>query len=158
MKPDTFDIPAYKFGLLKLNGDALKKGKITESALNNAINAGIRFKQLNLIPFEDVDGLLTSEVRSLLKIEGPLILVYYIGYKSYTIQESGVKFIGTTVLDDNFIERYPGKTIDELFEIAFENNYRNLTDENLKKAANCFFERYQDNTHQDTIKRINKLV
>lgn len=158
MKPDTFDIPAYKFGLVKINEELKNKEELTESTITNALNRASYNQQLKVIPFEDLDGLSVTEVRDLLKIEGPLILACYMGYKSFNMQEEWINFIATYSLSNSFIEGYPDKTIDGLFEIALESSYINLNDEKARKAARCFFERYQDNTHQDTVERISKLI
>lgn len=69
MKENTYDVPAYKFFIIKIN-DGKKEHSPVEYThiLYNNPNKSLR------IPFEDIDGLTIQEVKDLLHISDIVLL------------------------------------------------------------------------------------
>lgn len=159
---DSFDIPAYKFGIIKLNNDVALK--LLERANENIpmtfdfIKQICQFNELSLIPFDDVDGLTIKEVQEALKIRGSIIMSCYnhVNFLNPQKNHSQVNLLNSFILLKDEVEANQNTPIDQAMEKMLENGYSNYPEE-VKKMCRCFFERYQDKTHQDTVDRINKI-
>ncbi len=159
---DSYDIPAYKFGIIKLNNDVALK--LLERANNNipmifdVINQVGQFNEVSLIPFDDVDGLTIKEVQEALKIRGPIIMSCYnhINFINPQKDYSQANLLNSFVLSKDVVEANQNTSIDQAMEQMLESGYSNYPEE-AKRMCRCFFERYQDKTHQDTVDRINKI-
>lgn len=138
MKENTFDIPAYKFGIL----------------LNNN----------QIIPFEDVDGLLPTEINSIVGATSFKFVAYY-GTAKREVQSAGKsEFIKTnrmihlvTVTFQEISLQAKNESIDKLIERKLETLINEEIKKNQERAIKCFFERYQDRDHQATLSRLKKI-
>lgn len=138
MKPDTFDIPAYKFAIKLPNGD--------------------------YVPFENFDGLTLGEVYSLIwntlqerkytydAKKRPIIFVSYFGEDCPNKKELFSLTFSKEKIDEN-----KDLLIDKIIEKDLEILYDVVDKLSIKKSIRCFFERYQDKNHQDTLSRIKKI-
>ena len=151
MKNDTFDIPAYKFCILRDN-------RIDKDTLK--VMPKIVFNESQMIPFENVDGLTVGEVESFLDTN-PILCMCYIDCGRDKLSDSGIiHTVGTLCLDSDFINVYQDMSIDDAFCMLLEENYFNKEIEEievLQKVARCFFERYKDFSHNDTKERVKRL-
>lgn len=150
MKENTYDVPAYKFFIVKIN-DGKKEHSPDEYThiLYNNPNRIIR------IPFEDVDGLTIQEVKDLLH-RSDIVLLSCISYEGEPgiLQHSVLNIFYVDFKDDNLKE---DDTIDKVFERLMEKNYMQV-DDTAKRVMQCYFERYQDKSYEKTKQRIMSLV
>ncbi len=159
----TFDIPAYKFAILKVTGsyknqidlyshNLEKVEKITNQAIENNF--------VELIPFEYVDGLTVEETQQVLKLTSPILTCCYVEYSSITAGDDTkqriINILHTLVLSKEETGNNPTTKIDELIEKSWEKIYSVVNDK-AKRIIRCFFERYQDASHQETVERVKKL-
>lgn len=138
MKSNTFDIPAYKYAIKLTNG--------------------------KYVPFDNFDGLTLKEVYYILWNENDKKKYPYheknnsISFVCYYGEECpNKKEIFSLVFSKEKVEEYKDLYIDKVIENDLEILYNNIEKPSIKKAIRCFFERYQDNTHQDTLSRIKKI-
>lgn len=159
MKPDTFNIPAYQFVLLNIGETLLDDAKtITPSMVENTIRYVDQCGAIATIPFEYVDGLTISEIRQYTNIKGPIILMCFVGHENFIPYGKWKNSLHIMYLDNIYTSKNKDKPIDQAFEEAFEQNYAlQETSPILKKVARCFFERYQDKSHEQTVDRIKRL-
>ena len=150
MKENTYDVPAYKFFIVKIN-DGKKEHSPDEYThiLYNNPNRSLR------IPFEDIDGLTIQEVKDLLH-RSDIVLLSCISYEgeSGILQHSVLNIFYVDFKDDNLKE---DDTIDKVFECLMEKNYMQV-DDTAKRVMQCYFERYQDKSYEKTKQRIMSLV
>ena len=150
MKENTYDVPAYKFFIVKIN-DGKKEHSPDEYThiLYNNPNRIIR------IPFEDVDGLTIQEVKDLLH-RSDIVLLSCISYEGEPgiLQHSVLNIFYVDFKDDNLKE---DDTIDKVFEYLMEKNYMQV-DDTSKRTMRCYFERYQDKSYEKTRQRISSLM
>ena len=169
MKKKTYDIPAYKVGIIKItNGN---EGKHSRDDYSDAAKNG----DVMVIPFEDIDGLEVQEVQQLIKTKELMVQFYY-GYTGWKINASpfstyghykndrnnamsSTKGIFTLYLyiDEETLEKNKTTPVDQVVEHVLEDFYTNFTDAE-KKCACCFFERYQDKDYKLTNQRVKKLI
>lgn len=160
MKENTFDVPAFKFFLIKVNDNkALHTRKEYENSLNN--------RNFYMIPFENIDGLRVEEACDLLGIND-FLLIGTMYYKSsnnflYSVantlkysEDMGICSFRGIYLDECFLKTRLKKRIDKIFEELMERDYM-ISDEYTKRIYRCFFERYQDGSFQKTKERVKKL-
>lgn len=158
---ETFDIPAYKFGVLKLEenyNELLEFSGNSSEMLFHILTKSIKNGEIMIIPFNNVDGLTTGEVKDVLNLKGPLVMGCY---SECTIYSQGTKtksmyILHTFALAKEEVETNMDKPFDQMIEGLLEDIYPNAK-ENVKRIIRCFFERYQDITHQDTVERIQKI-
>ena len=150
MKENTYDVPAYKFFIVKIN-DGKRKHSANEYTylLQNNPNCILR------IPFEDVDGLTIHKVKGLLHTSDTS-LFDCIAYKNEygMFQSSAAIAIYVDFKDVNIKE---DDTIDKVFERQMEKNYTGA-DDTANRMMRCYFERYQDKSYEKTRQRILSLM
>lgn len=156
----SFDVPAYKFGILKLNDpyrETIERNGDDSSIVYECIEEAIGFAA-DFIPFESVDGLTVEEVKNALALNGPIIFICYNYFTIFNNREKSewLKPIDVLVLDKKTVNANLSMQIDQVIEKAFEKSYAKSS-EDEKKVMKCFFERYQDGTHQDTVERVKFL-
>lgn len=150
MKENTFDIPAYKFFVMKIND-----GRAAHSLVsyNDYIKDLDKFSDLIKIPFENIDGLTIAEVRDLLN-QTDLLLACA---TTYQIDKDWQRFdIIKTIYIDLDYDDIKKETIDKAIE-KWMMLFYNENDEITRKVYRCFFERYQDGSYEKTKERIKKL-
>lgn len=149
MKENTYDVPAYKFFIIKIN-DGKKEHSPDEYThiLYNNPNRSLR------IPFEDIDGLTIQEVKDLLHISD-IVLLGCNAYEDHGVfQHSVLNIFYVDFKDDNLKE---DDTIDKIFECLMKKNYMQV-DDTSKRTMRCYFERYQDKSYEKTRQRISSLM
>lgn len=159
MKPETFDIPAYQFAILNIGSTLLDETEmITPEMVECTVNYTNKCGYTKSIPFEYVDGLTIGEVRNYTDIKGPIILMCYVGHEGFNRNGSYITGLQCVYLDNNYTSKNIEKPIDQAFEEVFEQHYMHQgTNPITKKVARCFFERYQDKSHEQTVDRIKRL-
>ena len=155
MKKQTYDVPAYKVGIVVIPGK-----KNVEHTIEDYQSA-IETKQAIIVPFEDVDGLLVKEVQELLNTK-EVFLQFYNQYQNWDLKicnqlslNLGRKF-KLWFFIGNILEENLTIPIDRLVENTIEDLYDTL-DSEQKRCAHCFFERYQDKSYELTKERIKRL-
>lgn len=163
---NSFDIPAYNFGILKFN-DAYKRllkkngndGDFIQGCIKEATESyGSYGSYIDIIPFEYIDGLTLEEVKTFLNLDGPIVLSCYAYCKSFNSAGVQNKFslLHNFIFLENKVNENLSEQIDKMMEELCEEHYANSSTK-LKRVLRCFLERYQDNSHQDTFMRIKKL-
>ena len=154
MKKKTYDVPAYKVGLILIEGER----NIEHSKEDYEL--AIKTQREIVVPFEDVDGLSVREVQALLSTK-EIYLCFYYRFQSESLKnnrmaqnEAGIFKVGVHISE--FKEETLDKPIDEVIENTLEDMYDILEPEQ-KRFAYCFFERYQDKNYKKTKKRIKRL-
>lgn len=169
MKKKTYDIPAYKVGIIKITN-----GIEAKYSVDDYIDAE-KDGNVMIIPFEDVDGLEVQEVQQLIKTEELMVQFYY-GYTAWRINNStsttyetyknvrnnqtglsSGRFTLFLYIDEETLEKNKTTPVDQVVEHLLEDFYTDLTDAE-KKCACCFFERYQDKDYKVTNQRVKKLI
>ena len=134
MRENTFDVPAYKFFILKIN-DGLKMHSY--SYYQSLISRGFQGKH-TLIPFENIDGLEVGEMRNLIKISEILILgaTYYEECTNncyiHNLANINTLYFSSECLDDK-----KNLTIDKICEERMEQEYLR-SDDYTKKCIDAF--------------------
>lgn len=157
MYKDSYDIPAYKFALIRSKSSELET---IESNIND-------FKNTRVFSFDDLDGLTIREIDKMIYLNDLKFICYYsVDELKFSLNQilnwsksnlnyhylfSTIKY----VLDLNDLEA-SDKRIDEVIEEKLMAAYPSASFEE-KKIFNCFFERYQDRTHEDTVQRVYKM-
>lgn len=143
MKPNTYDVPAYRFALVKFKNDMLRYTTDIKEICNALrMNSNDFF----LIPFEQVDGLTGNEVKDLLNQNYSTVMLICYNYCSNENESPKQLYIniiltvGPILLDD-------AKPIDKQFEEVMIANYDKSL--NYSKAIRCFLERYQYSNRED---------
>ncbi len=156
MKNETYDVPGYKFGILKINDHDYYSQKMREnnSELNDIIDKAIDYRHAEVIPFDYVDGLKLKEVQAIIGGELPIIACCYVEYISsgFTVN---ISLLQRYIFSEEYIREQQEEPIDKAIEKLCVSNY-NFSDD-FKRMANCFFERYQDKSYLATKERINKI-
>lgn len=160
MKLDTFNVPAYKFALVRIGNGKVPKNMEREDRLRllerelDSFEGTFVLNGIQLLPFEDVDGLTYNEVFDILNTDyNEMIFICYYGGIS-AVPNSRKRIFSLYICED---EENINKPLDKLIEKLLEEKYINSSVLE-KQAIRCFFERYQDKTHQDTIARVKKLI
>ena len=150
MKENTYDVPAYKFFIVKIN-DGKREHSVNEYTYLLQNNP----KPCLPIPFEDVDGLTINEVKEFIHINDT-VLLGCISYKDeYGILRSNrATAIFVDFKDDNMKDE---DTIDKVFEWQIEKYYMEV-DDTAKRMFRCYFERYQDKSYEKTRQRILSFI
>lgn len=91
MKNDTFDIPAYKFCILR---------DIDQNDMENLDEKNQRyiFNERQMVPFENVDGLTISEIQNLLNAELIVCACYIDGGMSQWYKRESKKIRKSKIL------------------------------------------------------------
>ena len=157
MKKQTYDVPAYKVGILAIQNERNKNHTVED--YQRAIDS----QRVTIVPFEDVDGLLVSELQELLGLKEVMVQFYYKYQTQEIVRSSRMHYdqaivyamwfyIGEDILEENL-----SKPIDQVIEEILEELY-DKQDETEQRYANCFFERYQDKSYELTKQRIKRLT
>ena len=156
MKKNTYDVPAYKMGIVLINRG--ERQYFEPRDYSRAISAG----KVKIIPFEAVDGLLVSEVQDILKNK-ELYIQFFCSYQNKTLKENNeftlqehINLRKSLYFDRNVLTQNLAKPVDQVIEEELERLYKHM-DEKDKRFANCFFERYQDQNYELTKQRIKRL-
>lgn len=154
MKKKTYDVPAYKVGLILIEGEENIEHSIYDYEW--AIDKG---KEI-IVPFEDVDGLSVREVQEWLHIE-EIYLQFYYQFQSQNLKINQISKHAATAYKTwffigNIQEEDLDTPIDQVIENTMEKLYDTMDDE-AKTYIHCFFERYQDKSYDITKERIKRL-
>lgn len=152
MRDNTYDIPAYKFALVKFDFDILRECKDC-----NAVKKYI-YNNPNLcyfIPFENFDGLTVEELKSLFcQHHNNFYFVCYtsLSYSrgSGTVNEYKFSF-GLLLLDLDI-----GVRIDEEIKNFMINNLKTRNAE-VQRVFGCFLERYCYRSQDEVTNEITKV-
>lgn len=151
MKKQTYDVPAYKFGIAKIS--CSQKG---ESYSVQDYQYALQNARCAVIPFENVDGLTMEEIKDFIGIKE----LHFLSYMRYEDQTADIKenyFVMMQVyVDEQLLNKNSNTPIDQIIEKTLEDNYDKF-DYRQKKACCCFFERYQDREYELTKERIKRL-
>ena len=142
MKNDTFNIPALKF--------------VVGRNIEPTITGNIR-EVRNTIDFENIDGLTASDILATYlfgRVYRGLSLYCYFGVDDNNFKKNE---IFSLMVSREELMQNEDETVDKIIEGKLEEMFVNNEDIHVRKAIQCFFERYQDNTHQDTLSRIKKI-
>ena len=150
MKENTYDVPAYKFFIVKIH-DGKREHSVNEYtySLQNNPNCILR------IPFEDVDGLTIHEVKGLLDTSDIALLgciAYAVGTIVFQCSLTNVFYV-----DFKDVNIKEDDTIDKVFERLMEKNYTGA-DDTANRMMRCYFERYQSKSYEKTRQRILSLM
>ena len=156
MKKNTYDVPAYKMGIVLINRGEHQYFELRD--YSRAISTG----KVKIIPFEAIDGLLVSEVKDILKNK-ELYIKFFCSYQNITLKENNESTIQEQInlryglyFDSNALSENLNKPVDQVIEEGLEKIYKNMNEKD-KRFANCFFERYQDQNYELTKQRIKRL-
>lgn len=154
MKPDTYDIPAYKFAILVSKENIYSKNARDYFAY---LVSQVNYNNVNTIPWENFDGLNVRDVLELTEQEH-ICLSCYVGWQASDICTCyNTNIRNTLLLDSSFLTAHIDEPIDKVVESAMMQKY-NLSNSDTKIVYKCFFERYQDKSHEETLQRIQKLT
>ena len=154
MKPNTFDIPAYKFAIII-------PAQIIIAANDKDYEIGIQQMLSNVetfqVPFSEFDGLTVKETLDLVQQYG----IFFVGYiggwpKAFNNPTPNCSAIINILFTPNMLQNHLDLPLDIAIVNYFEDYYAEAF-ETEKKAIRCFFERYQDPSHEDTVARVAKL-
>ena len=155
MKENTFDVPAYKFFVLKIN-DGLSSHNVS---YYNFYLSKTNPRDINLIPFENVDGLEISEIRDLIGTNEVFVFgsLYYERWNNSNNHIDNIANIKPIYLSKEYLDNRKDKTIDKVCEEYMEDHYVDSSD-STRRMYRCFFERYQDKNYEKTLDRVRKLA
>ncbi len=147
MKNNTFDIPAYKFALVKFDEDISKDKYTTDFMINNP-------DKIHIIPFENVDGLTAKDIKLLFHQEHNYFLfICYISFdykNKFGIEYRFQNFILPILLD------IPDEIRIDTFIRDHMQKWYNNTTEDFQKIFGCFLERYCYQDQTEVLKRIKE--
>ena len=157
MYKDTYNVPAYNFALIR-------SGNYDLTSVNNDV---VDFNKMDVFSFDDLDGLTVKEIEILLGLDNlKFVCCYGVDELKFALDHilscnrNGYNyrhsfFIVKYILDLKGLE-VSDKRIDEIIEERLMNAYPSANEEE-KRVFNCFFERYQDKTYQDTVNRTYRM-
>lgn len=111
--------------------------------------------EASLIPFDNVDGLTVEETLRTLQTKD-----FAICCSANWKTQSGinqVQILDTTTFPASALINSKNESIDQLVENNYENLYKEQP-ESTRRIYRCFFERYQDNSYEETKERVKKLT
>lgn len=138
MLPNTYDVPAYKFALVKFDDDILRGcddwNAVSDFMVDNP-------SRCHIIPFENFDGLTAKELKSLFCQEHNNF--YFVGYNSMSyIRISGKRENYNSVLFSLLVLNLDEDVrIDESIKNYMINSYKTY-DAQTQRLFRCFLERY----------------
>lgn len=152
MRDNTYDIPAYKFALVKFNYDILGECKDWNTVTNYVFNNP---SLCSFIPFENFDGLTVEELKPLF-CQGHNN--FYFGcYTSLsyprgrdTVNQHSILF-SLLLLNLGMEER-----IDEVIKNHMINNYKTCNAEE-QRVFRCFLERYCYRSQDEVTNEITRV-
>lgn len=147
---NNYDIPAYKFGIVKYN-NKYNRGKALDESKDFQLWANVAIENATIIPFENIDGLKASAVQGILKIDGPCSFVCYIEHNDQSsINHKSI--IHRIDFPSSYLEKYASMTIDSIVENVYTNEYENLGE--YQEVAKCFIQRYQTESFEEAKRKI----
>lgn len=154
MKKQTYDVPAYRVGIVQIrNSDP------SVSYTPEEYERAIKERRAYIMPFEFVDGLECQEVQTFLKIKD-VMLEFYVEHNSRSLDGFTSQIQTRTeawiYIDGDLLEENKTTPIDQVVEYSLEEFYDEM-DPLQKRCANCFFERYQDKSYELTKERVKRL-
>lgn len=149
MRENTFDVPAYKFFVLKPHDNIRIRGI---DAYNDFFHQR-SFFPATPIPFEDIDGLEVDEVRDVLGTDEICVFSAVCWKDDSTLHLWGINplYFSKKCLDSN-----KDMTIDALCEQAMADLYMASNDK-TQRIYRCFFERYQYKSYEKTKEKIRMI-
>lgn len=154
MKQNSYDVPAYKFGIFKFKNTYGGNGKRpTSKQLQDAL--GSQSDNLDFIPFDNVDGLMINEVEECLNTKDILFVMYTQSSVNTPYgREDNLRTYFQIYMN---LDEEEG-TIEEALGATLAGGYCNELDKpTSQRAVKCFFERYLDYSPRKTKKRIKYL-
>lgn len=159
MKENSYDGKGLKFGILvselfPLNKKSSEEG-LKEDNYLQYIQELLK-RKIQLIDFDSIDGLTIEEIEELFQKILPENLIIFMMYNKVDYFTNNSKNTSISLKHTIVIERdkfRKDKRIDEIIEDTIFKNYSSY-DDNLRKYANCFLERYRYGTKEETDKKI----
>lgn len=153
MKRDNFDIPSYKFYFVRneTSFPIITKYGYQELLLQKE-------KKYSLIPYEEVEGLLFDDIVDIFKSEiflGCFCEFESIGKRTYRLPIFLASMYSLNESDVDFY-KITNKPVDEVITKHLEQKYAQASDYE-KRIYRCFFERYQDLSHNATVERVKRI-
>lgn len=111
--------------------------------------------EASLIPFDNVDGLTVEETLRTLQTKD-FAICCTVNWKAQT-GPNQVQILDTLVFPASTLINEKNVSIDQLVENEYEYRYMEVP-ESTRRIYRCFFERYQDNSYQETKERVKKLT
>lgn len=149
MKDNTFNVPAYNFSIIIMNQPAIQK-EVNECEYNRAMKQDA----VSIIPFDNVDGLTVEETLKTLQRDD-FAVCCTANWKTQT-GINQVTLLDTLIFPSSVLRKSLTVSIDQLVENNYERRYMEAK-ESTRRIYRCFFERYQDNNHQETKERVKKI-
>lgn len=153
MRDNTYDIPAYKFALVKFDYDILGEYKDWNTLRNYLNNNPTLY---HFIPFENFDGLTVEELKQLFCQRHNNF--YFICYSSLSyIGRYGMEAKNDVIFSlllwklDNMELR-----IDEIIKNHMINNYKTYNAE-AQRVFRCFLERYCYRSQDEVTNEITRV-
>lgn len=159
MKENSYDGKELKFGILVSELFSLKQRNLEDFSKDidykKYVQELIKTK-IQLIDFDDIDGLTIEELEELLPKNLPENLIIFMMYNKVDYFSNNSKNTSVSLKHTIVIERdkfRKDKRIDEIITDTIFRDYSSYN-ENLKKYANCFLERYRYGTKEETDQKI----
>ena len=151
MKKNTYDVQAYQFRIFTSNKEYKSCG---DNEWQDFLLSITRDPSFLSIPWENVDGLTIKEVLECLNRD----YIFLTGGVALVNEDwdSLYRTIYTFSLEPSFLSQNKEKRIDEIIEEIMEKQYKNANVE-AQRLFKCFFQRYQDNSYEETVERVKKL-
>ncbi len=154
MKPDTYNIPAYKFEII-IPIEPINATSDFESVTK--FNSSIATGKIISIPWESFDGLTIADAFKYLERKDFMFLCSVTwendNRSSLTTTKNGLFNIGFRF---DLTKDFANMRVDKAIESYMEEQYSKAS-ETEKKVFRCFFERYQDRNYEETKERIKRL-
>lgn len=154
MKRETYDLPAYKFAII---ASRKRTYATTDEEYTKELDSAIQRGNCIIVPWENVDGLTIREVLTVLNKKGFIFACYADWEDRYEIPfKHNFQMFYLLTITPKFAQEKSDEPVDKVIENQMLANYTNAND-TVKKVCRCFFERYQDRSHQETVDRIRKI-
>jgi len=154
MKDYTFDIPAYKFALLKFNDDFLANAHNVDECVDYLL---LDINRATFLPFEKFDGLTFDELKSLFNQKHYNFLMVCYNYFEYVdiFGEKGRNWslFHPVFIDGGHINVIGSKRIDEFIRDFMLENYEKVNT-TARRVFTCFLERYCFEDKKETLMRL----
>lgn len=153
MRDNTYDIPAYKFALVKFEYDILGECKDRNTVKNYVVNNP---SLCYCIPFENFDGSTVEELKPVFcQRHNNFYFVCYNSF-SYTTRMGGMVnqyniLFSLLLLDLGMEER-----IDEVIKNYMINNYK-ICNAEAQRVFRCFLERYCYRSQDEVTNEITRV-
>lgn len=146
MKSNTFDIPTYRFYIVRHENGAYNITGI--SSYKDSIERGT----YSTIPYEEVSGLTFKDLKDI-GLKGEVFIACFCDFNSINKKRYRIPLF---YAPHEICRELDDKVIDDVVIESLEQKY-NAASTYEKRIYNCFFERHQDLSHEHTVERIKKL-